>query len=81
MGEASDPAAQGSVASIIVHDVQRTKILHPLFSSGGPGMAMLKRVLLRCADLGAVKEAGYIQVGSGALGFQRGLKGRAGSED
>lgn len=25
-------------------------------------MNMLKRVLLRCAELGAVKEAGYIQV-------------------
>lgn len=58
-----DAAAQGSIASIIVHDVQRTKIGHHVFASGGQGMAMLKRVLIRCADLGAVKEAGYIQVG------------------
>lgn len=49
--------------NVIVHDVSRTKIVHPLFESGGNGLAMLKRVLLRCAELGAVKEAGYIQVG------------------
>lgn len=48
--------------SVIMHDVARTKILHPLFAPGGQGLAMLKRVLLRCAELGAVKEAGYIQV-------------------
>lgn len=45
-----------------MHDVARTKILHPLFAPGGQGLTMLKRVLLRCAELGAVKEAGYIQV-------------------
>lgn len=49
--------------NVIVHDVARTKIVHPLFESGGNGLAMLKRVLLRCVELGAVKEAGYIQVG------------------
>ena len=43
-------------------------------------MAMLKRVLLRCAELGAVKDAGYIQVGSGAHGFQTGRGGGAGRE-
>lgn len=50
------------MVNVIVHDVARTKILHPLFESGGQGLAMLKRVLVRCAELGAVKEAGYIQV-------------------
>lgn len=46
----------------IAHDVARTKMVHPLFGSRGQGLAMLKRVLVRCAELGAVKEAGYIQV-------------------
>lgn len=48
--------------SVIMHDVARTKIVHPIFAPGAQGLAMLKRVLQRCADLGAVKEAGYIQV-------------------
>lgn len=48
--------------SIIAHDVARTKMVHPIFERGGQGLGMLKRVLLRCAELGAVKEAGYIQV-------------------
>lgn len=50
------------MVNVIVHDVARTKILHPLFETEGQGLAMLKRVLIRCAELGAVKEAGYIQV-------------------
>lgn len=50
------------IKNVIASDVQRTKISHPIFSSGAQGMNMLKRVLLRCAELGAVKEAGYIQV-------------------
>lgn len=58
----SDPTKEGSIVNTIAHDVARTKILHPLFGSGGQGLAMLKRVLVRCAELGAVKEAGYIQV-------------------
>lgn len=55
-------AKEVSVMNVIMHDVARTKIVHPLFESGGNGLTMLKRVLLRCAELGAVKEAGYIQV-------------------
>ncbi len=58
----SDPPKEGSVVSIIAHDVDRTKMMHPIFENGGQGLGMLKRVLLRCAELGAVKEAGYIQV-------------------
>ena len=60
--------------NVIVHDVARTKILHPLFESGGQGLAMLKRVLIRCAELGAVKEAGYIQVRPGNGEVWRGLR-------
>ena len=59
---AADSSKEGSVVNVIVHDVARTKIVHPLFEGGGHGLAMLKRVLIRCAELGAVKEAGYIQV-------------------
>eukprot|EP00752_Nemacystus_decipiens_P015848 g14158.t1 len=66
---ASDPAKEGSVVNVIVHDVARTKILHPLFETGGQGLGMLKRVLVRCAELGAVKEAGYIQGMNYLAGF------------
>ncbi|CAN0537755.1 unnamed protein product, partial [Ectocarpus sp. 12 AP-2014] len=65
----SDPAKEGSIVNTIAHDVARTKIVHPLFGSGGQGLAMLKRVLVRCAELGAVKEAGYIQGMNYLAGF------------
>ncbi|CAM9961944.1 unnamed protein product, partial [Ectocarpus fasciculatus] len=64
-----DPAKEGSIANTIAHDVARTKIIHPLFASGGQGLVMLKRVLVRCAELGAVKEAGYIQGMNYLAGF------------
>lgn len=54
--------SMASVSNIISHDVQRTKILHPLFTGASQGIPILKRVLLRCAQIGAVKDAGYIQV-------------------
>ncbi|CAM9574985.1 unnamed protein product [Pylaiella littoralis] len=62
-------AKEVSVMNVIMHDVARTKIVHPLFESGGNGLTMLKRVLLRCAELGAVKEAGYIQGMNYLAGF------------
>ncbi|CAM9535231.1 unnamed protein product, partial [Scytosiphon promiscuus] len=65
----SDPSKEGPIVSVIMHDVARTKIVHPLFAPGGQGLAMLKRVLLRCAELGAVKEAGYIQGMNYLAGF------------
>lgn len=53
----------GSVENIISHDVLRTKLAHPLFTREAPqGIPILKRLLLRCAEMGAVKDAGYIQV-------------------
>eukprot|EP00903_Cladosiphon_okamuranus_P020149 g18498.t1 len=64
-----DSAKEGSVVNVIMHDVARTKIAHPLFEGGGQGLAMLKRVLIRCAELGAVKEAGYIQGMNYLAGF------------
>ncbi|CBN77474.1 conserved unknown protein [Ectocarpus siliculosus] len=67
--QSSDPAKEGSIVNTIAHDVARTKIVHPLFGSGGQGLAMLKRVLVRCAELGAVKEAGYIQGMNYLAGF------------
>ncbi|CAB1113808.1 unnamed protein product [Ectocarpus sp. CCAP 1310/34] len=67
--QSSDPAKEGSIVNIIAHDVARTKIVHPLFGSGGQGLTMLKRVLVRCAELGAVKEAGYIQGMNYLAGF------------
>lgn len=70
--------------NVIAHDVARTKIVHPLFESGGQGLAMLKSVLVRCAELGAVKEAGYIQVGGAGDGNGnrngRVVRGRGGFE-
>ena len=55
-------AVHSSIASVIAQDVHRTKMDHPLFSAGGQGMGMLQRVLLRCEELRAVEEAGYVQV-------------------